>query len=252
MSATLPAALVDHPDPFVRHQVDPGRVRGVWVRDGATAVASDAHLPGGAGTVLTLLGEPPALAELAASLAGEIEIPWRVTVPVAAVGALPSTWQHRHRRQWHWMLSSVEPPPIEHRVVEVADPGEIDDLLDAGNPDAHARPGSPGVACWLGIRDAHGRLLAVGALARQHDGTGHLRAVTVRPSMRGRGLGWSLSAELTRRALAGASGIATLGVYADNDPAVTIYTELGYSVVHTFASGPVTGFSMTTAVVPSR
>ena len=112
-------------------------------------------------------------------------------------------------------------------------------LLDAFAPDAHARPGSPRVESWLGMR-MDGVLLAVGALARQHDRTGHLRAVTVAPEVRGRGIGRELSAALTLAALHGGSGVATLGVYVDNLPAVAIYRRLGYDVVHTFASGPVT------------
>ncbi len=48
-----------------------------------------------------------------------------------------------------------------------------------------------------------------------------------------------LSAALTLRALDGGSGVATLGVYADNLPAVAVYRRLGYDVLHTFASGPI-------------
>ena len=101
-------------------------------------------------------------------------------------------------------------------------------------------PGMPDIECWLGVR-SEGRLVGVGAVARQADGTGHLRAVTVLPSLRGQGLGTGLSAALTARALAGRSGVATLGVYVDNDTAVALYRRLGYAVVHTFVSGPVSG-----------
>ena len=71
------------------------------------------------------------------------------------------------------------------------------------------------------------------------DGTLHLRGVTVLPRARGRGLGRRVSAALTDHALTHGSGVATLGVYVDNAPALRIYRDLGYRVVHTFSSGVV-------------
>ncbi len=136
------------------------------------------------------------------------------------------------------MATRTAPPVPSFPVEEIDDADEVNALLDAFAPDAHARPGSPRVETWLGVREA-GVLLAVGALARQHDRTGHLRAVTVAPEARGRGIGRELSAALTHRALDGGSGVATLGVYVDNLPAVAVYRRLGYDVIHTFASGPI-------------
>jgi len=234
------AALADHPDPFVRHQVDPDQVRGAWIEGDATAVAATGHLPAGTGTVLTLLGPAAAVRDLAASLAGTIDRPWRVTVSTEAAHGLPPAWRQSDRWHWHWMLTATMPPPgdLDHvDVVEVTAADEINTLLDLGAPGAHARPGSRGVECWLGVREA-GVLVAVGALVRQRDRTGHLRAVTVLPQARGRGLGRGLSAALTCRALTGGSGVATLGVFTDNHPAVALYRGLGYDVVHTFTSGP--------------
>jgi len=50
----------------------------------------------------------------------------------------------------------------------------------------------------------------------------------------------------------GESGVCSLGVYVDNEPALRTYRGLGYDIVHTFTSGPDTGSSSTTAVAPSR
>jgi ribosomal protein S18 acetylase RimI-like enzyme len=86
---------------------------------------------------------------------------------------------------------------------------------------------------------------------RQPDGTGHVRGVAVAESQRGRGLGRELSRALTRAAMAD-SGVCSLGVYVDNEPALRTYRSLGYEVVHTFTSGPVSESPSTTASAPSR
>ncbi len=54
-------------------------------------------------------------------------------------------------------------------------------LLDVANPDSFARPGIDGIDAWLGIRAA-GELVAVGAVLRMADRTGHLRGVSVLPA----------------------------------------------------------------------
>jgi ribosomal protein S18 acetylase RimI-like enzyme len=158
---------------------------------------------------------------------------------VASYDAIPDAWRQRSHHRWHWMTTSSAPDPAP-AAEEVRDQEQIDLLLDVANPDSFARPGIDGIESWLGLRAA-GELVAVGAVLRMADRTGHLRGVSVLPTLRGRGLGTTLSAALTARALVGGSGVATLGVYVDNPPAVRIYAGLGYTVAHTFASGPVTG-----------
>ena len=147
------------------------------------------------------------------------------------------------------MLTSAVPTgPVDPRLVDLGpldgpDEGsaggaaaEVRALLDAGNPGSFARPGTtPHVARWLGLREG-GDLRAVGALVRQPDGSGHLRAVTVHPDHAGRGLGRAVSVGLTRAGLAVAP-VVSLGVYLDNAPALRIYRTLGYVTRHTFASG---------------
>jgi ribosomal protein S18 acetylase RimI-like enzyme len=235
--------------PFVRHAVDPDRVLGAWRLDDAVAVAARRPMAREVLTTVTGFGPAPGLARLLAALAAEIEPPDRLTV-AAPVEVVPDAWGLLEVRRWHWMLSSTVPADEVPDTVEVDDPDEIDALLDWAAPDSHARPGTPGVEAWLGLRDGPS-LVAVGAVVRQPDGSGHLRAVTVAPHARGRGLGRALSVALTRRALSG-RGIVSLGVYADNEPALRIYRGLGYEVAHAFTSGPVTGSSSTTAVAPSR
>lgn len=226
--------------PFVRHQIDPAATLRAWVSGRAAVVESSRVRPGqeGAPPVLTCLGPSEDLVPLMAMLAGAGERPARLTVEDASYAHVPEAWSYPRHGHWHWMLTTQPCAAPTVPVEEVADPAEVDAVLDVANPGSFARPGTPGVECWLGIRQA-GRLVATGALTREHDGTGHLRGVSVLPTHTGRGLGRALSAALTRRAQAGASGVATLGVYVDNAPAVAIYRRLGYAVVHTFSSGPV-------------
>ncbi|VXB01160.1 GNAT family N-acetyltransferase [Nocardioides sp. AX2bis] len=249
------------PEPFVRHQLDPGTVRRAWVteREGVHGVERAAlwvaevvwhdggrmrvgHGVGPAGLLATMLAP-------AAEAAGPVD---RVSVSDGAETSLPPGWAQVSTNRWHWMLTDTVPSgPVDPRLVDLgpldgpagaAQEGtdgaaaEVRGVLDAGNPGSFARPGTtPGVARWLGLRE-DGELRAVGALVRQADGSGHLRAVTVHPDHAGRGLGRALSVGLTRAGLAMAP-VVSLGVYLDNAPALRIYRDLGYATRHTFASG---------------
>jgi GNAT superfamily N-acetyltransferase len=233
--------------PFVRHQLDPALARGAWVRGDAAVVVSDRLAHAGRVTAVAGFGDAD-LAGLLVDVAAEVELPDRVMV-TAPADAIPARWPLAEVRRWHWMRTTRLPAPPAVEVVPVAD-DEVTRLLDVVAPDSHARPGTPGIVAWLGVRDA-GRLVAVGAALRQPDGTGHVRGVAVAEAHRGRGLGRELSRALTRRAM-GESGVCSLGVYVDNEPALRTYRGIGYEVEHTFTSGPVTGSSSTTAVAPSR
>ncbi|MGZ5399095.1 MAG: GNAT family N-acetyltransferase [Nocardioides sp.] len=233
--------------PFVRHQLDPRSISGAWMDGDAVVVVVRRAVVAGLVTVVTGFGDRD-LPGLLAEVAGRVDMPDRVMV-TAAADDIPGAWPLAEVRRWHWMLTTDRPEPPTVEVVTVAD-DEVTCLLDVVAPDAHARPGTPGMEAWLGVRDAD-RLVAVGGVLRQPDGTGHVRAVTVAPDHRGRGLGRDLSRALTRAAMAD-TGIASLGVYVDNEPALRTYRGLGYDVVHTFTSGPVTGSSSTTAAAPPR
>jgi GNAT superfamily N-acetyltransferase len=231
-------ALTRVDDPFVRHQLDHAGVEAVWRHDDALVVQGGRSRPDATGPMFTAFGPANSLAPLMAEVADETAPAYRVTVVAHAAAHLPLKWRHRDPQCWHWMLTRSMPPDPGLPVEEVTDHDEVEALLAVAQPDAHARPGTPGIESWLGVRE-RGALVAVGALLRQADGTGHLRAVSVHPAHRGRGIGRGLSAVLTRRALAGRSGVATLGVYIDNVPALATYTRLGYTTAHTFVSGPV-------------
>lgn len=216
--------------PFVRHVVGPATYDAGWVSGDAVVVHNSHHTVG--------LGPVDDLGVMMAALA-ERFVPQRLTVVEEAYAAVPAAWSYEVRGHWHWMRTTTPaPPPAPHLSVEEAtDDAEVEAVLDVANPGSFARPGTPGIEGWLGVREA-GRLVGVGAIRRDPDGSGHLRAVSVLPEATGRGLGSALSQALTRRAMDRAPHVATLGVYTDNGPALRIYDRLGYRVEHTFRSGP--------------
>lgn len=235
--------------PFVRHQIDPALVEGAWVLGEASVVLAHRLLPRGRVLAVHGFGADDDLAPLLTTLAADGVRPDRVMVDADAA-TVPAAWPLSDLRSWHWMLSTTPPPHDPLPVERLDDEQEVAALLDVEAPDSLARPGTPGIEAWHGVREA-GALAAVGAVLRQPDGTGHLRAVTVASRSRGRGLGRALSTTLTRLAQAG-TGVSSLGVYTDNEPALRIYGDLGYAVAHTFRSGPVSGSTITTAAAPSR
>ncbi|WP_211357241.1 GNAT family N-acetyltransferase [Nocardioides rubriscoriae] len=229
-------------DPFVHHHLDLAHVHRAWVDGPAAVVAhsvgwSDAPTDAEA---LLCLGPRAELDALIGAVAPSAPRPWRVVVEAASLPALPAAWEPTRPRRWHWMTTRSAPARSTARpgvtVAEVP-PEEVDAVLDEANPGSFARSGTPGLERWLGVRADDGRLVAVGALLRQHDGTGHLRGIATLAAHRGRGLGEAVTAALTTRALAAGPGLATLGVYTDNDVAVGLYRRLGYEVVHTFVAG---------------
>ncbi|MCH1866261.1 GNAT family N-acetyltransferase [Nocardioides sp. CFH 31398] len=239
----VPAALAGLDDPFLLHHVAPDAVRRAWRRGEAAVVEMERPVAEGVRVMTAGVGPTADLGPLLVEVAAEADRPWRLIVDEDAAASLPPAWRPSEPRSWHWMLTRTPPAPVvgEDAVTEVEDAAEIDGVLDAAMPETHARPGTVGIECWLGVRAADGVLAGVGAVARQPDGTGNLRGIAVLPSYGGRGLGTALSAALTRRALAGASGVATLGVYVDNAPAIAVYARLGFATRHTFYSGQLAG-----------
>ena len=160
-----------HHLPFVRHQLDPDRVEGAWLDGDAAAVL--VRRPMVDGPIRTLSGFGPAtgLHRLLDAVAAEVEPPARVMVDAPDATAVPAAWPLTEVRHWHWMRSTRALPPETVAVEEVDGPDEVDALLDAAAPDSHARPGTPGVEAWLGVRDDGGdagRGRRGGPAARRH------------------------------------------------------------------------------------
>jgi ribosomal protein S18 acetylase RimI-like enzyme len=228
-TVTLPE-LVARGDAFLGHHVDRRTFATAWADGDAVVIAFDSRT---GGRRLIGLGPADDLVPLLHRVAAVMPRPEGVSNASDAPAAAP--WPLATRRVWAWMLCDRLPPEPDLEVVELGDADTINAVLDAANPDSFARPGDPAVECWLGA-PADGVPVALGAIARVGDGTGYLRGVTTLPAYRGRGLGAAVSAALTRRAMV-PTGVATLGVYVDNDPALAVYRRLGYRTVHTFVSG---------------
>lgn len=227
-----------HEAPFLRHHADPATTRRVWVSGRAAVIDGGRNRPGDPTELSVVTGVGPAadLDPLLAAVGDAMDTPWRFTIEHTSRDAIPVAWHSPTTERWHWMWTRTVPDAPDQRVEEVTSAAEIDAILDEANPDSFARPDTPGVEGWLGVRDA-GRLVGVGALLRQPDGTGHLRGVTVLPAYAGGGRGRAISTALTRLALSRGSGVATLSVYVDNEPALAVYRRLDYAVAHTFDSG---------------
>ena len=139
---------------------------------------------------------------------------------------------------FRWTLTAPPTVPGEDRVRVLGsqDLHHAADLLDRANPTASERPGSPSVTRWVAVPDGAGRLLAVAA-DTSHRGVGHVSSVATDPNARGQGLGAAVTAYLARDQVT-RFGLATLGLYADNDPARRLYDRLGYDHALAMASGP--------------
>jgi predicted GNAT family acetyltransferase len=83
-------------------------------------------------------------------------------------------------------------------------------------------------------------LIAIAAVTSMRPGIPHLGSVATHPDWRGRGLSRDLCARLTRDALAEGAPAVTLGMHAANRSARSVYSSLGYTVGHRWASGRVT------------
>lgn len=181
------------------------------------------------------------VAGLLAEVAGEL--PDDASFSMSSPPRLPP--RLRVVRQTHWELRWTRDPlpgqPHE-TLVEAAQNGEVAALIAVAYPDAEARPGSPDVRGWVGIRDVAAAggsgMSGLAACAADTSGrhTGRISAVMTAPAARGRGLGAAVTAALTRRLLA-EFGLVVLGVYLDNAAARRLYRRIGYGGAQVVTSG---------------
>lgn len=130
--------------------------------------------------------------------------------------------------------------PLDHAATDARWLGddhldEVADLLDRAHADSDARPGDPDVESWAGIRDDHGRLVAVAGLGWSAPTVGYLVGVAVDPDHRGQGLGEQVC-RLVADAAITERGAVGLMVDEGNSAARRLYDRLGLSYHPVLAS----------------
>ena len=163
-----------------------------------------------------------------------------VTMPAEVVDACPGVVDARY----HWLFRTAARAPkrslLGDAVVTVlrTDSDErIDDLLDASSELVSARPGDRGVRRWVVVEE-HGKVLACAADTSGSPGIGHMGAVAVHPSARGRGLGSAVVGWLTTDLLRSGCDVVAVGVFVGETAAQRLYDRLGYRTEHELVSGP--------------
>lgn len=234
----LLAAAGGHP--FVRSTL---RYRNRNVHGWSSRVAivwlAEDERPDRDGVSVAAFGPPAQVVDLFGQVTHLLPEEGYLTVPRDAADGLPHPVHFTHRSRWGFRAMSTAPPEVpgeaDVEVLPVEAHSQAADLLDRANPTASARPGSPWVRLWAGMRDDAGRLVAVAA-DTSYRGVGHTSAVATDPGSRGRGLGAAVTCWLARRQVS-EFGLATLGFYADNEPARRMYDRLGYGYAVDLTSG---------------
>ncbi|MGH3435611.1 MAG: GNAT family N-acetyltransferase [Sciscionella sp.] len=205
-----------------------GRSRAFTDRDGrAVAVAG----PGlSVRDRLAVHGEPVAAVTLVGEVLAEVGPSYRLLGEPALIDALVAGVPELAAvKAFGWMDTTTLPPPsTAGRAAWLTDAElpEATALLEAGFPASYAKPGTPGVQGWAGVRDAAGRLLAVAALAWSAPEVGLIAGVAVGPKARGQGLGHAVCTYVLAAAVH-RHGAAALMIDEWNHPARRLYERLG-------------------------
>lgn len=163
-----------------------------------------------------------------------------VSVPQEHLAVAQGTLDLGQGGDWEWMWTMTAPPldPRESLLVELddsADAEEIADFSRAHNSRVWTEVGVGRVHGWLGLRDADGRLIAVGGTEVEDSGVPHLAGIVTARDRRSQGLGSVISAALTRVVL-DEHGVCTLGMFSDNEVARRLYHRLGYRTARRWSS----------------
>ncbi|MFJ2082241.1 GNAT family N-acetyltransferase [Micromonospora chokoriensis] len=214
--------------PFARHALGRATPAAAYQRDGAVLWL----VPPEQGPAGCAIGPAEPALEICAALAadGVLRPGQRLHLPRHDRGLLTGWLTVADHSDWdfHWTTTPPPAQPNEQPVVRLtdADLPALAALVDEAFPGSTSRPGDPRVVDWYGIRDGD-RLVACGADRSQGD-IGFVAGLTVAPDQRGRGLGASLTAGMTRALLARHDTVG-LGVYTHNVGAARLYRRLGYT-----------------------
>ncbi len=231
----------DHP--YLRRHVDPAAIRGIWRRRGTTVFAPVRDV--GEDPGLVCLGNSDDLTDLTVlldELSRAMPTPSHLSVTAGATEALPAGWLVP---EWHgWTAFGIESVPRVAGMDAVIElpldrwTGPISTMLDESSPAGWGRPGRDD-SRWFGVPDDSGQLLAVGGVRTSGAPSAHLSGIATHPSARGRGLGSAVTAVLTRVGFEAGQPTVTLDAYSSNEPALRMYSRLGYVVDARFESGEV-------------
>lgn len=259
LHAELMAALPG--DPWIRFDVDPGHLQRVAADPGRAVALVSHHAWRGARWVSAFAADPhdPAhvraavdlLVELADSGASSGEPATGVTVPRGGLELLPSRLHPDEHDEWDGWCTSTPPAPQstpygDAAVVRTLEAGDrrIATLLTVSSPTASIAAGDPRVVRWAGIEDPEhaledtGGLAAVLAVTQQRSGSHHLNSVATHPERRGRRLARLLCSVVTEESLTSGVPAVSLGMYAENDAARSVYASLGFTWLRGSTSGP--------------
>ncbi|MEU8162632.1 GNAT family N-acetyltransferase [Micromonospora parva] len=220
-------AAVGH-HPFARHALRGAVPARAYRRDGAVLWL----VPPEHGPVGCAIGPAEPALEICVALAadGLLQPGQRLHLPRHDRALLADRLAVAEHSDWdfHWTDASPPTQPDEQSVVRLTDADQpaLAALVEQSFPSSTSRPGDPRVVDWYGIR-AGDRLVACGADRSQGD-IGFLAGLTVAPDQRGRGLGASLTAGMTRALLARHDTVG-LGVYTHNVGAARLYRRLGFT-----------------------
>lgn len=215
-----------------------------WATDDGDAVA--VACPGLATKDrIAICGSPAAAIGLIGLVLEEVGLSFRpigdprLITKIIEMVELPQGYGLRLRAAFGWMDRRR---PLDDRVSDAQwlGDGETDriaELLDSAHADSDARPTDPDVERWAGIRDDHGRLLAVAGLGWSAPTVGYLVGVAVHPDHRGEGLGERVCRLVADTAIT-ERGAVGLMVDENNPAARRVYEKLGldyHSVLAAYA-----------------
>lgn len=190
------------------------------------------------------MGAPAAAAQLAVLLTQSEGNLAGATVERAMLDSLPTALRPEGDA-WDWWSTARIPRRLDgERAVSItanldaATAGEIQDLLNVASPGHWAPPGHPTALEWAWVRHpVAGNIVACASHTRQSQDVPHLASVATHPQHRGQGWARVVVAALTRYLLETGSPAVTLGMHADNAAARRVYTDLGFTVKHSWMSG---------------
>ncbi len=244
LRSTAEVRSFDPSDPFLRWEIPADYVGPAYIFGGALVLTRRTQTRGPG---MAVIGPPDDVATLLDRVIAAGRLAEFSTTNLASdegcFAVVAERFELGPGGDWNWMWTESAPPGPADEPVEVlgeADLSALIALLGEHNPDTDGKPGRLPGQTWLGLRDPAGTLIACGVIESNIAGRPLLSGITVHTAHRGGGLGRTMTAALTRRAVA-EQGVCTLGVYAHNQVAQNLYLRLGFRIGRRWRSRKVLG-----------